>query len=114
MSAVAEAAGALLEALQGVAGARVYSDPGATLDPPALLLGPPSLTWETVCSDPTSARFIVYVVVKVSERAMEQLWELVPEVAQAIDATTDATVRQADPGTWKDLPAYEIQVEVSL
>ena len=95
------------------------ADPGATLaNLPALVLGPPRLTWETGLRAPTSALFIVYVIVQADERAIERLWDLVVDVGEAIDARTDGVVIQADPSVFPSgtaqLPAYEIQVEVGL
>jgi hypothetical protein len=118
MSAIADAAAALAEALKGVPDLRVYTDPGATVDPPAAIVGPPQLSWEGVCEDPTSARFLVWVVVPADDRAVERLWELVPLAAAALQTVTDATVTVALPGRWpgggSDLPAYEITTEVAL
>lgn len=114
MSAVSEAAVELRVALKRVAGTRVVTDPGATLDPPALVLGPPSLQWEGMGGGPTSATFLVYVTVKADERALERLWDLVPAVASELDAVRDAVVLRADPGSYRELPCYEIQVEVAL
>lgn len=118
MSSVKVAAELILAALGGVAGVRAYSDPDATISPPSTVLGPPSLSWEGTCSDPTSARWLVYVVVDVKERALEALWELVPLVAAALEGMTDVVVIRADPGTYLnggvELPSYELQIEVSL
>jgi len=118
MSAVADAAKALTAALDAVTGLRVYADPGADVRPPAAVLGPPSLVWESVCTDPSGARFLIYVIQQVDERALERLWDLVPLVAEALDAVPDMAVTRADPGSYSsggtDLPAYLIQVEVSL
>lgn len=118
---VQEAATQLNAALTALAtdqGLRHYPDPGAVIDPPGTVLGPPALTWEGYCDGPTSARFLVYVVVPVDERALERLWALVPQVANAVqEQVSDATVTRADPGTFTgtvDLPCYEIQIDVSL
>lgn len=112
------AAETLLTALRGVAGVRVYDDSGANVDPDAVVLGPPTLEWAGVCPGPTSARWTVYVVVKASDRALQRLWDLVPAVADAVDAVPDAAVIRADPGVFSaggvDLPCYQIQVDVSL
>lgn len=115
---VKEAAEALEAALGAIEGARVYRELGATLDPPALVLGPPALSWEAVCREPTAATFIVHVVEAADERALERLWLLVPQVAEAIDSVLDASVRRADPGTYptggSELPSYSVQVDVAL
>lgn len=116
MTAIADGAGMLVTALTGVSG-QVYTDLGASVNPPCIMLGPPALEWEGVCVGPTSARWLVYVIVPADERAMERLWELVEPVADAIDGTPAVVIR-ADPGVYaagtQDLPCYEFQVEVSL
>lgn len=118
MSAVGDAAASLLAAVKTVPNTRQYRDPGAAVDPPGIVLGPPALAWEGMCSGPTSATFLVYVVVAADERYLEQLWELVPLVADALDSVPDATVTGAVPGAYQsggsELPCYEITVEVSL
>jgi hypothetical protein len=118
MSAVSDVSGTILAALEGVGGVNATADVGKTLDPPSLVLGPPALMWQGVCSGPTSARWLVYAVVPADERALERLWELVPAVADALDALPDVSVIRADPGAYVnggvELPCYEIQIEVSL
>ncbi|MEV7263974.1 hypothetical protein AB0N38_10525 [Micromonospora aurantiaca] len=116
MSTVVEAAEALAAALRGVEGVRYVPDLAAVVEPPATALGPPALTWDAYCVEPTEARFIAYVVVARDERALPRLWDLVPRVAAALDAVPDAVVRRADPGLYPsgELPCYQIQVEVSL
>lgn len=115
---VKAAAEALEFALKTAVNLRVHRDLGANVDPPALVLGPPALTWEGVCLEPTEARFLVYVVVRADEYALERLWALVPQVSEALDGVTDAAVRRADPGSYPsagvDLPAYSIQVDYAL
>jgi hypothetical protein len=115
---VKAAAEALETALRTVEGLRVFRDPGGAVDPPAAILGAPALTWETTCLEPTGAQFMIHVVVVANERALEQLWDLVPVVTTALDGVVDASVIRADPGTYptggKELPAYLIQVDVSL
>lgn len=117
MSLISDAAAELEAALRTVSGLRVYTDPGAVIDPPGAVLGPPSLAWETPCADPTSATFLVVVVVSADDRAMPRLWELTPLVAAAVDQVRGAVVLRAAPGSWATntpLPCYEISVEVSL
>lgn len=118
MNAITEMAAALTAALKTVPGCEVPDTQGANLDPPSLVLSPPALTWEGLCSGPTSATWLVFVVVAAEERALERLWDLLPQVTDAIDAVTDAAVIRADPGAFRagatDLPCYEITVEVSL
>lgn len=118
MSNVKEAADALSFALAAVPGVRVYTDLGAPVDPPGIVLGPPALTWEGPCSEPTTARFIAYVVVAADDRALPALWDLAPAVAEAVDAVPDAVVLRADPANFSsgghDMPAYMIEIEVSI
>lgn len=114
---IKDAAEALAGALRAVPGLRVYTDLGATIDPPGAIVGPPILTWD-VPGDPTNARFLIYVVAAADEYAVEKLWDLVPQVAGALDLVTDAAVTRADPGLYPsggvELPCYEITCEVAL
>lgn len=109
---------ALVAAVRTVDGLRVYTDPGAVLDPPAAIVGPPALTFGGPTSDPVGARFVVVVCVAFDDRAMTRLFELLPEVTAAVESETDAVVSEAMPGTWQSnqtaLPSYEISVEMSL
>lgn len=118
MSVVTEAAAELAAAIATVEGIRVYTRAGATVDPPAVVIGPPTLTWETTCTDPNESAFPVAVVVAAGDRAMDRLWDLVPLVAAAIESVPGAVVRTATPGSFavgaSDLPSYEIAVEMSL
>lgn len=118
MSAVADAAIALETALGTVTGDQTYRDPGANIVPPATILGPPALNWEGGCVGPTSARFLVYAVVPSAEDSVERLWDLVVDVAAAIDEQTSAVVVLANPAVYMSgttpLPCYEIQVEAPL
>jgi hypothetical protein len=97
-------------------GGAVVRDMGAPLASlPAVVIGPPELLWETGCLGPTSMRLLLYVVIDADERALERLWDLVPLVADAADAT-EAAVISAVPGTYGTpvLPAYEITLEMPL
>ena len=115
MSAVAEARDALSAALSAVPGLRVYTDPGKTIQPPAAVVSLPDLQFEGYCVEPTGATFDIAVVVKLDERAIERLQELVLQVTEALSEVPKAVVRAARTGTWNDqLPAYLIETEVSL
>lgn len=116
MNAVTEAATALGEALRGVEGVRYTADISAVIEPPATLLGPPALTWDAFCAEPTEARFVAFLIVARDERALPRLMELLPRVVAAVDAVTDAVVTRADPDIYPsgELPCYKIQIEVSL
>jgi hypothetical protein len=115
---IATAHEALSVALETVQGLRVERDPGAVLDPPAAIVGPPMLTFGGPSSDPVGARWVVIVVVNFDDRAFPALWELIPQVTAAIESLTDAVVVDASPGTWQNgaisLPCYEISAEMSL
>lgn len=117
---VAESAAELTAAVEQAAieGLRFYPDMGPAVSPPCAVLGPPDLHFEAMCTGPTSARWPVYVVVPVGDRALPTLWELVPAVAAALDTVPDAAVQDASPGVYPssagDLPAYVIQVDVDL
>lgn len=120
MGLLAAATQSLRDALTDFPGAHLQPDFGPNVDPPALVIGPPALQWESGCPVPTEARFLVYIVVTNDDRFMDRLDELIEPVAAAIDATRDAVVIRADPGRWPtqtatgDLPAYELTVEVAL
>lgn len=119
MPNVIEAADALRAALATVEGVRHYPDVGPGVDPPATVLGVPSLEWGSMCQEPTSASWVVYLVVAAdSARAASTLFQLLPRVVAALDAVEDAVVVRADPGTYPassgDLPAYQIQIDVAL
>lgn len=106
-------------AIASVPDMRAYRDTAANVELPAAVIGPPLLTWEGVCTGPpSSARFLVYVIVPLDEWAMDRLWELVPMVGKAIESQTDAVAVTALPGVYNaggvDLPAYELTVEVSV
>lgn len=124
MSTVAEAAEQLLAAVDTVEGLRVHRDLGANVTPPAALLGAPALGWRSFCGpQPTSARFVLFIVVDATERALEDLWALVPKVATAVEQEMKSAAVQdgpsaAMPTTWNsagiELPAYELTIEVDL
>ena len=116
MSTVSVVAEQLEAALRTVPGVEVHVDPGANLSPPSLVLGLPSLIWESGCVGPTDARFIIYVIVDANERATEALWDLVTLVGDAIDSTS-AVILRADPGAFRaqpQFPCYECLTEVGL
>lgn len=120
-NAVEAAHAALLAAAGGVDGVRAYVDPGSNMDPPAVLIGPPRLEWDTYSTEsPATAQFVAIVMVKFDDRAIQNLERIVPLVGAAIFEadTVDAVVGPALPGVWRagttELPCYEIQIEVSL
>jgi hypothetical protein len=120
VNAVADAAVALKDAADTVETVRATNDIAAPLDPPAVVIGPPRLTWQTFCGDftPTEAEFPVFLVVRADSRAMESLWELVPQVTAALASLNNVAVESATPTTWQagdeHFPAYQLDVRVSL
>lgn len=123
MTTPAQAAQLLETALRTVEGLRVYRDRGASIDPPAAIVGLPQLGWQAYCgSAPTHARFRVDLVVPADELANERLWRLIPLVAEALEAVQSATLAPveyaASPAMFTvgqtQLPGYEIQVDFAL
>lgn len=123
MTTPAQAAQLLETALRTVEGLRVYRDRGASIDPPAAIVGLPQLGWQTYCGPaPTHARFRVDLVVPADELANERLWRLIPLVAEALEAVQSATLAPveyaASPAMFTvgqtQLPGYEIQVDFAL
>ncbi len=114
---VQAAAQDLETALSGVEGLRYYPL-GSNVDPPGLVMGPPALTWEAYCLTPTTATFPVFLVTALDDRALEQLFQYVVPVSEALEAVTDAAVQNASPGTYlagtQELPCYTLSVEVAL
>lgn len=97
----------------------VVQDLGAEIEPPAVVVALPSLEFEGFCRPPTASKVFVFVIVDKSERAAEQLYQLVPPVCAAIDEHVEgAAVLSAEPGTFpvgsRDLPAYGIAVSIDL
>lgn len=118
MSAIKEKVDELEAALRGVEGSRYYGEPGATIDRLGVVMTSPELRWDHFCEGPNAATFLIYVVTAADERALEDLWELVPRVALALDGVENAAVTRAAPGTFytggSELPSYEITCEVDL
>lgn len=103
-------------ALRGIDGVRYY-DTGDNLDPPAVLVSPPSLNWDGFCG-PTSATVQVFLVVGQTDRALPQMLRYLPLVSEAVDSVTDAAVRTATPTIFSagssELPCYAISVELAI
>jgi hypothetical protein len=108
----------LMAALKAVPGVRAYEDPGASVDPPATVLGPPTFTWDGYRPEPTSATFNLALVSQADDRALRRLLVHLPDVRAAVESLPSAVVRTATPGTLaaggSELPAYLIQIEVAL
>lgn len=120
MSAIGDAAQLIHDAAATVAGVRAYLDPTAVVDPPAVVVGAPTLAWETLDDTPFRATFPVFVITPADDRMLTRLWDLVPAVAAAIGAADAGTVSSAgaSPTVYTsggtDLPAYTISVDVIL
>lgn len=119
---VKDAAEQLVRALRTVpgVGGSVYTDPAApNIQCPALVIGPPTLIWDTGSTDVTEAHFPVWAVVDPDEFAAEKLWDLAPAVSAAIDAHTEGVVSQpatpfAFPHGTTVLPSYQLIAEVPV
>lgn len=112
---IGAARAALKAALGAVDEIRVYTDPGAKIDPPAAVVSLPDLRWENYQAPPTAAVFSIALIVKANDHAVDELARLVPEVAAAIETVDNAAVLTARVGAWRDqLPAYLIEVEYAL
>jgi hypothetical protein len=114
---IQDAATSLVDALESVEGLRAYSY-GENVDPPAVLISPPTLTWGAYSGGPSAATFFVFLVVDVGDRSAETLWEFITPVAEAIESVRGAVVHSADPNVFNsgnaELPCYSFTVEVSL
>ena len=118
MSNVADAATMLESALDAIEGVR-RQPLGEPIQPPATVLGPPALRWESPAIAPSDARFLVYAIEAANDRALERLWDLVEVVVEVVDAVSpSAAVISAEPAVYESgttqLPCYEIVVEVAL
>lgn len=122
MSTIGDAAAALRMAAATVVGLRAYEgtpdDPGAVLDPPAVVVGPPELAWREVSRDSIDATFTVYLVMPADDRAIERLWDSILDLRVALETVASATVVSAVPepflATGLELPAYAIEVRYAI
>lgn len=121
MSIIARAAELLNEVLGTIPGLTVHTDPQAAVVPPALIVGSPTLRWVSYSAEPSEATFPVHLIESMDAETMTRFWDLLPQVAEVIDADSDLTVIDAVPTTWPGLspeqasrPAYRINVEVNL
>lgn len=112
---VAAARAVVEAALRTVKDVRVVLDMGQAVDPPALVLVPPTLTYDVYGPGPDAASFQVPLVVAGDDRAIETLERLLPLVEQAI-YDSDAALTGAQPGNWGSppLPCYLLTIEVSV
>jgi hypothetical protein len=115
MSAAAARA-SLMATLRTVDGVRVALDVGQAVDPPTLVLVPPTLVYEVYHAGPSAATFQVPLVVHSDDRSIEMLERLLPLVEQAIYDSADAALTGASPGNWgtPPLPCYLLTIEVAV
>ncbi|MGL5909490.1 MAG: hypothetical protein ACRCZP_05780 [Phycicoccus sp.] len=109
---------ALMAGLRTVEGLRVRADL-SNPDPPCLVVGPPRLTPDAMVSpELTQASFVVALVARADERALDLLLDRVQDVCDAVWTVDGAVVTECTPGTWPAgaaaLPAYLIEVDMSL
>ncbi len=115
--AVADSWQALQDALAALEGVWVYTDPGATITPPAVVMGLPTLGWTAYNSDgPDQYSSRLILVVDQTEHAANALITLLDQVDAVIQAHSDFTVMHAEPNMLSvsgagDLPAYVLTVE---
>jgi hypothetical protein len=91
-------------------------DHAPNVDPPMVVVGPPSWHYRTPGTDPVDYALAVWVVVAETERAMTELMAYVPRVAAVLDEPSGIVVLRAEPTAFPSgsspLPAYRIDIEV--
>lgn len=114
---VSEARQSLIDQLSTIKDVRVYGDPGATIQPPGIIVGVPSLEWAGMFVEPTSAEFTITYSVKMDSRSPERLLEAVQQVSEAI-TDPDFSIVSASSGVIvsnnTELPSYSFVVSVAL
>lgn len=124
-SGLAEARDALVAALEAASASvppahrfRVVTELADSIDPPAAILLPPTLTWEGPGPDPHTAAWTVALVVTPGDYLVGQLFELLPEVTSSLDNMVDCVMQTAEPDIFRtggtELPGYFLRVEVDL
>jgi hypothetical protein len=97
---------------------RTYTDPGANIDPPGIVIGLPDIVFETYGGNasptPVEATLTLYLMVRSDGYATENLSALIEQVVDAIWTVADYSVIDAKPGIWitsnAQLPAYVLTV----
>lgn len=93
---------------------------GETIEPPAIVLTPPTLRMTTNEATPTEATYGVACAVSFDDRTVQNTIELMMKVLQALDDSNEEFVISGDivPGTVPSnpgqLPAYLIDIETVL
>lgn len=108
---------ALKAAVSGIPGVTVYNDPGANIDPPAVVLGLPEATGTGTYNTPLPNELTLqaYLIVASDDTAQDRLVKLLDQLSEVVFDATDFVVTQAQPGTWQtsktDLPCYVLTVQ---
>jgi hypothetical protein len=120
LSPVAAAAERLNTALRMIPELRVPNI-SESISPPAAVVGPPQLTWRgygSVGVGPITAQWNIYLVVSVSQFAIDQLLALVAQVTDVIENFTPGVVLSSGPGSYTStggaLPAYVITCQMEV
>lgn len=119
-AAVLAALEAAAATLPDVRAFRVYSEPTDVVDPPGVVLFPPTFGWEAgPPGPPRSATFTATVCVQGGTGTVSaDLYTVLPVVTEAIESVDDALMVSAEPGSYTagevDLPAYILRFEVAL
>lgn len=120
MNTIQQARAGLAKALREVPGLRVYTQLGEDVDPPAVMVSLPRVTFEgRYAGEPTGATFTIPVFARMEEDTSNNLARWLTVVAEVLDGLNDqVSLGPAEPGTWPaggiELPAYLLQVEVAL
>lgn len=97
MSALGDAVDSMIAAANTVTGLRgYYGDNFASLQLPAVVVGLPSLEWQTQCGGMV-ATFPVTLVIAMDDRVMSSLFSYVEAVQAAIETSRKATVTDIIP-----------------
>jgi hypothetical protein len=120
MSAADEKA-ALANFLQAGTGVQVYTEPDAPINPPCMIIAPPTLSWTVFNGKgPDQAKWPLYLIVPDNGGAAAALDALILKVCTVLPSNPDApTITDpAVPTSWRTsgatLPAYLLTLEGSL
>jgi hypothetical protein len=118
MTTAREAAQSIMDACNALDGVQAYTDPGANVSVPAVLIGMPELVFEVYTTAPTTATFTLYCAVKSDGYALDRLEPFVTDVVDAVESIPNAVITGCLPGSVSpggtELPAYILTCEVSL
>lgn len=117
-SAAREELAAALRSLDLPVSWRVYTDMTASIDPPALMVGAPTLFWRGLDRGPAEMSVPLYVIGELDVRGLDLVWDVLPPLVAGIESAGWATTGEAAPTAWtgggRELPAYEISVRMDL